>query len=637
MPHTAHTMPTVRPRRRFPYRFRAALAVVIVLCVVLGVDGAIRVRAARRDLLRAHAELQSAQQTLGPAIRLDADHWPSPAAFADARVRLAAARGEIGAARASLGPILRLAPAARWVPWYGAAITHAPALLALGDEAAAAAADALTAVAPLFDGTDHPALVTAHEVFITHAADVDRALTRLEVARTRADALQRVRWRGPLAVANDTLRLLAAQLAPVDTAHALTRSLASSLDTLIGWQQPARYAVLGENDHEIRATGGFIGTLGVVTLQQGRITDKQYRSSADFDPPGQRTGRIPPEPMVTYMGAGEWLVRDANWWPDYPTSAEQLLQFLHTDARVDAEGAIALDTTMLGLLLRVLGPMQISAYPEPLTPENWLVQAEASILAAERQSSHDVAKQAYLRPVMEELLRRAESAHADQVPGLVRAMRAGVDGRHFQAYHRDPAGERVLAQLGAAGRLQPPPSGSDLVAIVDTNMSYSKIQPAITRDAIYLLRTDGLVDLAVHWRNDLAAYEGARFTRLGATGELFNRETRAFDPAPGAYGNYARIYLPPDARLVEATGFSEAPRLSSELGLTLVSGWVLLRNGEERTVRVTYRPPPGTERVTFWRQGGQTATELRVLRNVGTQQHALFAGTLTADRTVDLR
>lgn len=635
-PHADAYNATVRPRRRFTRRTRAALAAIIVLGLVLSVDTATRIRSARQHLLRAQIELQTVQQTLGPAIRLDADHWPSSAAYADARVHLAVARGEIDATRSALGWLLRVAPVARWVPWYGPPIAHAPALLALGDDATAAAADALTAIAPLFDGTDHPVLVTAHEVFVIHAAEVDRALTRLEAARTRADALQHVGWHGPFAVASSTLQLLTDQLATVGTAHALTRSLATSLDTLIGWEQPTRYAVMGENDHELRATGGFIGTLGVVTLQAGRITNRDYRSSADFDPPGQRTGRVPPEPMATYMGAGEWLVRDANWWPDYPTSAEQLLQFLHADARVDAEGVIALDTTMLGLLLRALGPVQLAAYPEPLTPENWLTQVEASILAAERESSHDLAKQAYLRPVMEELLRRAESAHAAQLPGLVRAMRTGIEGRHFQAFHRDPAAERIVEQIGAAGRLQPPPSGTDLVAIVDTNMSYSKNQPAITRDAIYLRRSDGLVDLAIHWRNDLAAYEGARFTRLSASGELFNRTTRGFDRIPGVYGNYARIYLPPDTNLVEATGFSEAARLGSEIGMTLVSGWVVLRDGEERTVRITYRPAPGVQRVTFWRQGGQTVTNLRVLQNMGTQQHTLFAGALTTDRTINL-
>jgi hypothetical protein len=81
------------------------------------------------------------------------------------------------------------------------------------------------------------------------------------------------------------------------------------------------YLILAQNSDELRATGGFISAAGVVRLENGRITDMKLTDSYavdDLDQPHP----LAPGPLAEQMGAQILLLRDSNWSPDFPASAE---------------------------------------------------------------------------------------------------------------------------------------------------------------------------------------------------------------------------------------------------------------------------------------------------------------------------
>src|SRR6266545_4003306 len=94
--------------------------------------------------------------------------------------------------------------------------------------------------------------------------------------------------------------------------------LAAELPSLLGHDGPRTFLILGQNSDELRPTGGFIGTSGLMTFDRGRLTWKEYGSSFGLNVPADRLVR-PPEPLRRYMGAGYWHLQEANWWPDFPS------------------------------------------------------------------------------------------------------------------------------------------------------------------------------------------------------------------------------------------------------------------------------------------------------------------------------
>ncbi len=499
--------------------------------------------------------------------------------------------------------------------------THATALLRIGE--------------PLFAGSGGIA-ARAREVLVARGPELQREIAGLQADGVEAERLRRVRWMGPLQRAQRLVDGLAHDLAEAKTAGAIASAAATGLDPLLGFDQRRTYVVLGQNEQEIRANGGYTGTMGVVVIERGRLVSSEYRSSVEFDPP-KLPNRRPPQSLSQSMGAGLWMVRDAAWDPDFPVSAERVLQFLKEDQGIEADGVIAVNTPMIQLLLRATGPVTVEGFSEQLTADNFLAQLEEEIFEAGTDSVSR--KRQLLQPVLRTLIGRVQDAGADQVPRLIAAFTKGAGGRDLQVYSREPRSTALLRQFRVDGSLQPVPE-HDMLAVVDSNISYNKIQSAILRDITYLARADGKVDLLVRWTNERSSFTGTRYSRLGQGGQIWDPVARKMNDAPGTFGNYVRIYLPRGTTFDFIDGFSRPPGLEVLSDFSLLSGLILVPDGKTVSLRLTYTPGGNAERATaqglvVWKQGGQQRDQLRVVVNAGQQQISAFEGAFERDLVFD--
>lgn len=93
---------------------------------------------------------------------------------------------------------------------------------------------------------------------------------------------------------------------------------------MVGANGPRKYLFLFQNTHEVRATGGFIGSYGFLDVEKGHI--RKFFVDDVFNPDGQlRVDTIPPEP-IRKISAG-WSLHDSNWFPHFPLSAEKAMYF----------------------------------------------------------------------------------------------------------------------------------------------------------------------------------------------------------------------------------------------------------------------------------------------------------------------
>jgi len=89
---------------------------------------------------------------------------------------------------------------------------------------------------------------------------------------------------------------------------------------ILGHDNPKQYLLIFQNNSEIRSTGGFIGTYGLLTIDQGAI--KSLFVDGIFNVDGQLHEKIiPPRPIQKISTA--WSMHDANWFADFPTSAQK--------------------------------------------------------------------------------------------------------------------------------------------------------------------------------------------------------------------------------------------------------------------------------------------------------------------------
>ena len=109
------------------------------------------------------------------------------------------------------------------------------------------------------------------------------------------------------------------------------------------------YVVLLQNNTELRATGGFMGSYARLRFRNGTLQSTKFEDI--YEPDGQLYGYVkPPAPLDKAFENGSWKLRDSNWDPDFRVSAPQIAWFFSQGGEV-VDGLVALNlTTVLKVL-----------------------------------------------------------------------------------------------------------------------------------------------------------------------------------------------------------------------------------------------------------------------------------------------
>ena len=137
---------------------------------------------------------------------------------------------------------------------------------------------------------------------------------------------------------------------------------------VLGYNGPRKYLFLFENNQEMRPTGGFIGSYGILDIGNGRV--KKLFVDDIYNPDGQLKARVIPPAPIQKMSA-VWTMHDANWFPDFPTSAEKVAWFYEKTGGPTVDGVIAITPELLQDLLKVTGPIDMPEYGKTIDADNF--------------------------------------------------------------------------------------------------------------------------------------------------------------------------------------------------------------------------------------------------------------------------
>ncbi|MGH2600106.1 MAG: DUF4012 domain-containing protein, partial [Dehalococcoidia bacterium] len=454
----------------------------------------------------------------------------------------------------------------------------------------------------------------------------DRALASLESARAQREAVTRDHFGGPLGPATEALAEFDERYDKLHENAMLLVQLPGALRSVLGMEGPRTYAVLGQNSAELRPTGGFIGSLGLVTIEDGAITVEDYRGVYLLE--RRERGYPPaPAPIARYLGGVEngtvgWGLRDANWSPDFPTTARTVEEMLKHHQDVDVDGVLGFTTYAVGGLLEALGPLEVPGFAEPMTAETWYRDSEQLIYGAlpgaRPSTESEENKGEVLGPVLQAIVGRMQQANAEELPALLRTFQELVEQRQILVSFDDATPNALAARYGADGRLAPPSTG-DVLAVVDANVSYSKVGPYIDEQIEYdvWLNERGLPErsqVTVSYANQITPAQAADPTRRIGGSEA-DPAARRFRSVPGLYGTYVRVYVPGKSRLLGMEPEGAQVFAGEELGLLSLERYErVLPEGEAR-FSYTYQTPTDRQEPGTYR--------LRVVKQPGTAGHAL--------------
>ncbi len=361
-------------------------------------------------------------------------------------------------------------------------------------------------------------------------------------------------------------------LPSVETSLAELERDQSGLRALLGATGARTYLVLQQDPAELRGTGGFIGTVGFLSFDRGKMApfdpqaieriDKRPDNSDVLGRPGTATHVEPPYPLEHVFRLQSWELRDANWSPDFPTASREAEFLLDREVGKRVDGVIAIDPYFIERLLAIIGPIKIPETGDVVDQDNFyaVTLSRVEIVSPTRKN--------FLSYAAKQILTRVLKLPPNKYYALLQAIQVSCDTRSVQAYFHDEKAEALADHHQCGGEVQSPPG--DGLMVVESNVGGNK-------DDFWMKRR---FSLGISVNSDGTARHTLRLHYDSLTPHGFILTGR------WGYTGWLRIYLPPSTAIVSASGASLDQ--TTELGRHLLQGWFYVEFYKSADITVVY-------------------------------------------------
>ena len=635
---------------------RTGCLTLSILCLIISIWAVFK-------MWRLYSLAQSFQTHFATVEVLLADPDPLGALDAGETVELITnVRTDMVKLKAEVEPYLFLAPYLTWLPEVGPLMVDAEHYLEMADAGTATLSTlGSTIELALTSGQDEISATNKVTLLMTllNNAGPDLTTTKENVARI-TDAYFALENREDIPFqAQPYLPLLDQYLPLAEEGIAA----AQVMPELLGTNGKRTYLLWAQNADELRATGGYISGAGLLHVQDGNILSLEFTNTDvvnSYD--NLDLYDFPPEPMQQFMGLDYFLFRDANYWPDFPTSAEKGIE-LYQIGQPDAphiDGVIAFDQYFVQLILQAIGPVYVPELERNVAAQTILTDIQAAWSTGEGEVDQvwfenrkrfigEIAQ-----AIMEKLL---NDPGAIDVSMLANAVLNATEQRHLLIHMRDAESQGLINDLGWNGQYNLT-QVQDHVLPVEMNMGYNKANAIVNRELRYQVDLQGeeafSADLFIRYQHagvatGEACVHGPNLYAGGASlsyNDLINL----------CYFNFLRVYTPPGARLLDATRHP-APEGALVLNRTWDGNagdfadsadangfwnFMVLSQGELLTTHMRYELPEAvvrpnadgssTYQLTVHKQAGTLATPMRI--SVALPANATVVAVPTLDTSV---
>ena len=396
----------------------------------------------------------------------------------------------------------------------------------------------------------------------------------------------------------EKLRAGQEQLAAAEQSLTEVVDLVNFILSLLGGPQKT-YLLIFQNNNEARATGGFIGTYGLLSVGNGSMKIERIESIYNLD--GQLKEQIAAPGPLQYFVSPLWGIRDANWFADFPDASRKILGFLEKETGIAASGVISFTPDVFERLLALTGPVEMPAYGETLTAENFRSRAQYKTSIDYNRAENQPKKMlSDFAPLFLSRLARSGEAGQNQLVDVVEILSRMVAQKHILLFSLDEATQAQIKSYDASGEIKR--TDGDYLAIYHSNVGGGKTDQGISQWVEKTVSIDSFgrqtVNLKITRSNQaqnekffpknldfmrVFVPEGSRI--LAAEG--FDDIDLSASTRPGAATDQDLAFW--DAQI--ARDFTSGIYVGTESGYTTFMDWLALEPGQTRTVTLVYELP----------------------------------------------
>ncbi|MBI4652730.1 DUF4012 domain-containing protein [Candidatus Kuenenbacteria bacterium] len=370
---------------------------------------------------------------------------------------------------------------------------------------------------------------------------------------------------------------------------------------ILGNKKKQRYLIVFQNDNKIRPTGGLIENFILVDINHGVIKRVETQHCC-VSTEQQQNPTQPPYPLNLINST--WQAQDANWFFDFPTSAQKIIWFykklIHSLMDQKIDGVISLNSSLIPEILKITGPIKMSEYSIMVNNENFLTINK--ILCRDAESCVSTTSN-FITDFIPELLNKILfiQNNSEQSLKILEILNEALSKKDMMFYFNNPDLQKNILKNNWAGEVKSINNG-DYLAVINADIN-GKSNENIKQ----------LVDLEAQILDDGTIINTVKITRTSFENEFTNLKNL----------NYIKIYVPKGSTLLEIKGFKKNPmpllktfseeylmdedllkiqkqtlideatntRIGQEFNKTVFSNWVEVEPKKSATIAFKYKLP----------------------------------------------
>ncbi|MCD4705575.1 DUF4012 domain-containing protein [bacterium] len=373
----------------------------------------------------------------------------------------------------------------------------------------------------------------------------------------------------------------------------------------LGKKSFKRYLILFQNNYELRATGGFIGSFGMIDVNGGKIEKIEIPEGGSYDLQGGLSKNVSsPEPF--YLISPLWQFHDSNWWPDFPTSAKKMMWFYENSGGPTVDGIIALTPEIIIELLKITGPIAMEEYDEIVSADNFMWVTEYNI--GLRENKEDKPKKFIVELSMklfDKILNQSESLNIKNgLSDILAILDKTIKSKDLQLYFNNEKSQNIAQKYGLSGEIKQ--AKGDYLMVVNSNIAGDK--------------SDGVISQNINLDSSIQE-DGSIINQLTIKREHNGDDQDYFQRVRNV--NWIRIYVPENSQIISASGFIHPEKeyfnkpdrqfdidedlamldggfqidknsdthIYNQFGKTVFANWSMIDVGETAIIKIKYKLP----------------------------------------------
>jgi hypothetical protein len=398
-----------------------------------------------------------------------------------------------------------------------------------------------------------------------------------------------------------------------------------------------RYLILFQNNTEMRATGGFIGSYAILEMKNGAPEKYYFETDVHkLDDAFCALESIAP-PMGLEKIVDKWLMEDSNWSVDFPEAAQKVSWFYEHEKEVVSknnptdeeiverlkqsgqfDGIVAINATVMADILNITGPIALADYNTTINSDNFL---DVTQFQVEREYWKNPVNRVINEPksILKDMLPKVISQISSEKKynQVIDLVKKELQEKQILFYFYDDNKEKIALENGWAGEIKQ--TDGDYLYVNNSNIGTNKSSLNVTEDIKINASIDG----------DGTVLDNLTITRT---------HTGNGEWPDGENINYMRILVPYGSQLITAkldsVDCSKDVITTKEAGKYVFAINVDTKPRSSRILNITYRLPAKINKDNYsiyvQKQPGNLGDNLEVIVN----GQIKFDGILNIDRKI---